>query len=48
MTFWILFMVVAFAVGGTRLGRWGRRHQIVVIVATTLAAASFYSLRIAT
>lgn len=47
MTFFVAFLIVAFAIGGTPLGRWARRHPFVVVVGSTLAAASFYSLRVA-
>jgi hypothetical protein len=48
VTFFVAFLIVAFAIGGTPLGRWSRRHPFIVVAASTLAAASFYSLRVAT
>jgi biotin transporter BioY len=48
MKFWILFLVATFLVGGTRLGRWGRERPWAIVAGCTVAAASFYSIGIAT
>lgn len=42
----VLFMFLALALGGGRLGVV-RRHPVVLLVVAFVVAASFYSLRVA-
>jgi hypothetical protein len=42
----VVLLLGAFAIGGTRLGRWVRVHPPVLIVLAILAAACYYSLRV--
>lgn len=43
----VAFLLVGFAAGGTGLGRWVRARPLVLIPLCTIAAAAFYSLRVA-
>lgn len=42
----ILFMVVAFLIGGTHSGRRVRDRPILLVAFSTMTAASFYLLRV--
>ena len=40
-----MFLIVAFAAGGTEMGRRVRERPIVLLVFCAVVAASYYSLR---
>ena len=42
----VILLIGAFVIGGTGLGRWLLAHRWVMLVLATVAAASYYSLRI--
>jgi hypothetical protein len=42
----VVLLLGAFVLGGTRLGRWIRSNPVVLVTLSTVAAASYYSLRV--
>lgn len=46
MQFFIGFLVLMFVLGGTGAGRILRDRPVILLCFSTLAAASFYSLRV--
>jgi hypothetical protein len=42
----VLLLLGTFILGGTRLGPWVRERPFVLLVLCSIAAASFYSLRV--
>jgi len=46
MRVWVLFLVLLFALSGTRLGDLGRRRPSLLLVGCTLVGLSFMSYRL--
>lgn len=46
MQVFVLFLLTAFLIGGSRLGDPVRRRPVLLLAFSIAAAASFYSLRI--
>jgi hypothetical protein len=42
----VVLLMGAFVLGGTRLGRWIRSSPVALLALSTVAAASYYSLRV--
>jgi hypothetical protein len=42
----VILLIGAFVLGGTALGQRLRDHPLVLVALSTLAAASYYSLRV--
>ncbi|MCB0965217.1 MAG: hypothetical protein KDB37_00150 [Ilumatobacter sp.] len=46
MQVFVAFLLLAVLAGGARVGRPVREHPVLLLAASTIAAAGFYSLRV--